>query len=171
SVVTGRVTLADHIFEQQGFKVVTTSDGQVREIPPGERPEPNEEILGRFGEPAFRVRLEQELRNDGDVADEIGLALRRVGERLFHVMPDGREVPGEDGPVEWMGGPAVHGGALVMFLDTDDKGFSRAMIDTMAGIFVEELTPLAVQADISAAPASTGDLGPPWMSSDERRQS
>jgi hypothetical protein len=58
----------------------------------------------------------------------------------------------------------------VMFLDTDGFGFSPAMIDTMVRIFVEELAPLGVQADISASPAFADNLGPAWMSNDERRR-
>lgn len=168
--MTERVKVSEHIYEQQGFKVVRTSDGQVRQVPAGQRPEANEEILARGGEPAFLVRLAEAVRSDDDVPDEVGLALRTVAHRLYQVMPDGREVPGEQGTVEWIVGPAVHGGGVVMYLDTDCSGSSRAMVETMVGIFVEELAPLAVHADISAAPASPGDIGPAWMSRDERRR-
>jgi hypothetical protein len=151
------VTVAEHIYEQQGVKVVMTSDGQVREVPAGQRPEPTEEVLTRAGEPSFQVRLAHVVRSDDDLSDGMGLALRRVAQRLYQVMSDGREVPGEEGPVEWNVGAAVHDGAVVMYLDTDGSGFGRAMVDTMVGVFVEELAPLAVHADISAATASPSD--------------
>jgi hypothetical protein len=92
--VTGRVTVAEKLYEQQGVKVVLTSDGQVRQVPPGQQPEPTEEVLAREGEPSFQVRLAKKVRGDDDIPDEIGLALRNVAHRLHQVMPDGREVPG-----------------------------------------------------------------------------
>ncbi len=165
------VTVAEHIYELQGHKVVLGADGQVREVPAGQRAESDEEILVRAGEPAFRVQFTTPVNGDEDVADEIGFALRRVAKRLFQVMPDGQEVPGEQGDVEWVVGPAVHDGGVVMYLDTDDNGFSRAMIDTMVDVFVEELTPLAVRADIVTAPPLPDEIPPAWLSSDERRAS
>jgi hypothetical protein len=43
------------------------------------------------------------------------------------------------------------------------------MIDAMVAVFVDELTPLAVPAEISAASARPGDVGPAWVTSHERR--
>jgi hypothetical protein len=37
-----------------------------------------------------------------------------------------------------------------MYLDTDDHGFDRTMIDAMVRVFVEQLTPPAVRARLSA---------------------
>lgn len=167
--VTERLTVAEEIYEQQGVKIVLTSDGQVRQVPPGQRPEPTETVLGREGEPSFQVRLAEVVRGDDDIADDVGLALRRVAQRLYQVMADGREVRGDQGPVEWIVGPAVHDGVVVMYLDTDGSGFGRAMVDTMVGVFMEELAPLDVHADISAASAFPREIGPAWKSSAERR--
>jgi hypothetical protein len=49
-------------------------------------------------------------------------------------------------------------------------GFSRPMIETMVGIFVAELTPLAIQAEISGSTAFPSDLGPAWASEADRNQ-
>ena len=49
-------------------------------------------------------------------------------------------------------------------------GFSRPMIETMVGIFVDELPPLAIQAEISGSTAFPSDLGPAWVSEVERYQ-
>lgn len=167
--MTALVTVADQIYERQGARMVLASDGRARIVPAGQLPEPTEEVLGREGEPSFQVRLGKEVRSDDDVPDEVGLALRRVAERMYQVLPDGREVLGEEGPVEWVMGPAVHDGAVVMYLDTGGTGFSRAMIDTMVGVLVEELAPLAVRADITVALPFPSPIPPVWMSSEERR--
>jgi hypothetical protein len=79
------------------------------------------------------------------------MALRRVTQRMYYVMPDGREEPGEQGQVEWNVGPAVHDGAIALYLDCDGTWSSRAMFDTMVGIFVEELTPLGCSSTPGAA--------------------
>jgi hypothetical protein len=44
------------------------------------------------------------------------------------------------------------------------------MIETMVGIFVDELPPLAIQAEISGSTAFPSDLGPAWASEAERNQ-
>lgn len=170
-VVNHLVTVDEHIYERQRLKVVTTAEGRVREVPPGELPEPTENLLVyAAGEPQFLVRLATPVTSDEDVPDEVGLALRRVTQRMYYVMPDGREVPGEQGQVEWNVGPAVHDGAIVLYLDCDGTWSSRTMFDMMVGIFVEELTPLGVQAHITAAPRIPSPLPPEWMSSNERRR-
>jgi hypothetical protein len=166
--MTERVTVQEQLFERLGIKIVTTSDGEVRDVPRGELPEPTDNLLARMVEPTFTVSLRQVLRDDVDVTDELGLALRRVAKRLFQVMPDGREVPGEQGPVETIVGPTVHEGAVMMFLDTDDSGYGRAMIDGIVGVFVDELAPLTVPTHISASSAASYEAGPPWVSSVER---
>ncbi len=165
--MAGSVTVAEQIFDQQGVKTVMGA-GPPRVVHPGECPAADEQVLSRDGEPAFRVRLDHEVHSDSDVPDEVGLALRRVATRLFHVTMDGREDPGEDGLVEWIVGPSVHEGGLVLFLDTDGDGFSRPMIEAMASIFVDELTPLARQVEVSGSPAFPSDLGPAWASEAER---
>ena len=168
--MAGAVTVAEQIFDQQGVKTVIGA-GPPRVVTPGECAAPDEQVLSRDGEPAFRVRLDHEVTGDGDVPDEVGLALRRVAERLFHVTMDGREDPDADGLVEWIVGPSVHARGLALFLDTDGEGFSRPMIEAMASIFVDELTPLALQAEISGSSAFPQDLGPAWASSVERELS
>jgi hypothetical protein len=166
--MTARISVAERIFDQLYHKTVLTSEGEVREIPSGQLPEPTDEILAKMGEPSFEVRLENVVRIDADVADAIGFALRRVAQRLYHVRRDGREEADEEGPVEWILGPAVHEGAVVMWLDTDGTGAGKAMIDAMAKVFVEELAPLGVQAHISAGPQFPSALVPGWISGDER---
>lgn len=166
--MAGSVTVAEQIFDQQGVKTVI-GGGPSRTVGPGECPDPGEQILMRGGEPAFRVQLDHEVHSDDDIPEELGLALRRVAERLYHVTTDGREAPDDDGGhVEWIVGPSVHEGGIVLFLDTDGDGFSRPMIETMGRIFVDELTPLALQAHISGSSAFPSDLGPDWASEAER---
>ena len=161
------VIVADQIYEQQGTKLVAGADG-TRQIPAGQAPGPEDDILMVMGEPCFEVRFTQEVLTDDDVPDEVGLALRAVAKRLTHVMSDGREVPDEDGPVEFVTGPAIHNGAVALYLDTDDRGGGRAMITAMARIFVEELTPLAMPLTVSGSSATPGDMGPAWRTSGER---
>ena len=165
--MAGAVTVVEQIFEQQGVKTVIGA-GPSRLVLPGEVPRPDEQVLVRGGEPAFQVRLEHEVLGDGDVPDEVGFALRRVADRLYDVAMDGQEDPDGEGRVEWIVGPSVHEGGLVLFLDTDGDGFSRPMIESMAGIFVDELTALGVVAEISGTPAYPDDLGPAWASRAER---
>ena len=165
--MAGSVTVVAQLFDQQGVKTVI-GEGPPRTLGPGECPDPGEQVLMRGGEPAFRVRLDHEVHSDDDIPDQLGLALRRVARRLYHVAMDGREVPDDDGHVEWIVGPSVHEGGIVLFLDTDGDGFSRPMIETMGRIFVDELTPLALQAHISGTSAFPRDLGPAWASEAER---
>lgn len=82
------------------------------------------------------------------------LSLREVGKRLIHVMSEGREVPDEDGPVEFVMGPTVHNGAVALYLDTDGRGGGRAMIEAMARVFVDELTPLAMPLTVAGSSAT-----------------
>jgi hypothetical protein len=167
--VTG-VTVTELIYEQQCVKTVITPEGEVRGIPPGQVPEPEQTVLAKEGEPAFLVRLADEVRTDDDVPDEVGFALRKAAQRFFEVQADGREVPDETGPVEWIIGPAVHDGAIVIYLDTDNSWSSRAMFDTIVGILVEELASLSVQAEIAAAPPLPSPLPANWMSRSERER-
>jgi hypothetical protein len=166
----GRVTVADRLYEQQGTKVVTTAGGQVRHLPPGQVPEPQEDVLAKLGEPSFAVHLATQVRTDEDVSDEVGLALRRVGRRLHDVMPDGQEDPDGAGPVEGVFGPAVRDGAVVICLDTDGAGAGPSMMSAMAAIFVEELTPLGVDAHVAAGPSFSDAMLSGWMSTEERRR-
>jgi hypothetical protein len=149
---------------------VDTANGELRRIPPGQLPEPTDRVVVRFGEPTFQVRLADALRTDEDLADAVGIALRRAAVRLTQVMSDGQESPDGSGPVEWVVGPTVHNGAVAMYLDTDGDGFTKPMIEAMANIFVEELVPLGVYAEVSVSPAHAEDMGPAWMSSTERQE-
>ena len=65
--MTERVTVDDQIYERQGVKTVLGVDGRPRTVPPGQLPEPTEQILGREGEPAFQVRLAKAVHSDEDV--------------------------------------------------------------------------------------------------------
>jgi hypothetical protein len=165
----GRVTVAEQLYEQQYIKVVATSDGNVQHLPPGRVPEPTGDVLATLGEPSFAIHLARELATDADVPDDVGLALRRAVQRLHHVMKDGREEPGEAGPVEGVFGPVVSEGALVVCLDTDGLGAGPAMVGTMARILVEELAPLALDAHVSAGPSFSDAVLSGWMTMSERQ--
>ena len=168
--MTGRVTVAQGLYLQQGIKLVLDPHGgPPREVPAGQRPGPDETILMHAGEPGFQVRLANPVRTDEDVPDVVGFALRKVVERLYRVSPEGEELVDDGGPVEFVIGPQVHDGVIVVDIDTDGYGFGPAMIETMARLFVEELAPLDVDAEISAAPAFATGSGWAWESSDERR--
>jgi hypothetical protein len=168
--VTGHVTVVEGLYLQQGLKLVLDSGGgPPRQVLAGQRPEPDETILMHAGEPGFEVRLPTALQTDDDLPDEVGLALRRVAERMYRVSAEGEELRDGDGPVETVIGPLVHEGAVVLYLDTDGSGFNPAMIDSMARIFVEELAPLDVDAEIAAAPAFAANSVSAWKSSEERR--
>ncbi|WP_406831249.1 hypothetical protein ABEG17_00280 [Pedococcus sp. KACC 23699] len=164
------ISVAERIFDGLYLKTVRASDGEIRDIPSGQLPEPSDELLMTIGEPSFVVRLEKEVHEDADVPDAIGFALRQVAHRLHHVMPDGREDADDEGPVEWVLGPAVHDGGVVLWLDTDGTGAARAMIDGIVKVFVEELAPLGVQAHVCAGPPYPSALVPAWISGGERQR-
>lgn len=170
-VVAGHVVVDEQIFERQGIKVVVTEEGEMRQYSPGEVADLNGELVQHDGEPSFRFRLDREVRSDEDVPDAVGLALRAASDRLSQVLPDGSGEAGDEPWVESVGGPYLQDGALMVVADTDGSGFSRAMIDTMVRILVEELTPVAVPVEISAAPFFTGDWDATWRSSEERAES
>lgn len=167
--MTEGVTVTDRLFERQYLKTVLTADG-VREVPPGQLPAPTDQVLAVMGEPSFRVALANVVRSDHDVPDEVGFALRRAAKRLYDIMADGREDSDCEGPVEWVLGPVVHDAAVAVWLDTDGAGSGRAMVEAMTKILVEELEPLGVRAEISAASAVPSPIPPVWTSEDERRQ-
>ena len=150
------VTVAEKIHERQGFKVVQTADGGVKEVPPGEAPELGELLLARYGDPNFQVRLGSAVQSVADLPGEVALALDRVAERLCRVTPDGREVPNDDTHRVEQVVSAVQDGAIVLGLDLDDSGCTRQMIDAMVRILLEELVPQGVAATISVAPPSDG---------------
>lgn len=165
----GRVTVAEQLYEQQGTKVVASAGGHMRHLPPGQVPDPTDEVLARLGDPSFAIHLARAVDTDDDVPDEVGLALRRAARRLHHVMRDGREDPGETGLVEGVFGPVVSDGALVVCLDTDGVGAGPAMVSTMARILVEELAPLDVDAHVAAGPSFTDAMLSSWTSTSERQ--
>lgn len=167
--MTEEISVAERIFDGLYLKTVRTSDGEIRDIHPGQLPEPSDELLMTMGEPSFLVRLEKEVHEDADVPDAIGFALRQVAQRLHHVMPDGREDAHGEGPVEWVLGPAVHDGGVVLWLDTDGTGAAKAMIDGIVKVFLEELAPLGVKAHVCAGPPFPSALVPAWTSGGERR--
>jgi hypothetical protein len=59
-------------YERQRLKVVTTAEGRVREVAPGELPEPTENLLVYVaGEPQFTIRLATSVTSDEEVPDEL----------------------------------------------------------------------------------------------------
>jgi len=155
---------------RQGLKFVLTPEGQALELLPGELPGPGADVVSHVGEPRFHVRMTDPVRTDAEVPDAVGLALRRVADRLQHDTPDGSEDANGDGIVEWVYGPAVHDGALLMALDTDGFGFNPAMIEAMTRIFADELEPIAVSLELSAASNIPTEILPAWRSSAEREE-
>jgi hypothetical protein len=150
--VAAHVTVDEQIFERQGIKVVITEDGHMRQYSPGEIADPNGELVQHDGEPSFLFRLDHAVHSDDDVPGPLREALTRAAQRLFRVQADGSETDDECAYVEVVGGPDVQDGAIAVGVDTDGNGFNRAVIDTMVGIFVEELSPLEVPVEITAAP-------------------
>jgi hypothetical protein len=53
-----------------------------------EAPDPDAEVLTRYGDPAFEVRLAQPVQADVDVPEEVGLALHR-GAVVLYLDTDG----------------------------------------------------------------------------------
>lgn len=160
------VTVVDRIFDRQGVKLVNTADGNVRELLPGEAPDPNDHVSMHDGAPSFAVRFADEVASDSDVPDDVGLALRRAAGRFYSVLADGSEGD-EQGHVEWVMGPTVRGGVVTIELDTDGSGFTPQMIEIMVRILVEELTPTGVPARIFVPPVSSEPRSA-WRSSPER---
>jgi len=160
------VVVDEHLFEKQGWKYVMGTH-EVLEVPPGQvAPTDAGEVIRDDWEPIFEVRLAQPVYADEDVPDCVGLALRTVAARVCEIAPDGSHDP--DGLwVEAYSGPAVHEGALMLWLDTDGQGFTREMIQAMGRIFVEELTPCGAQVEVSAGTTRPAHRGL-WMSSSER---
>jgi len=164
----GRVTVAEQLYEQQCTKVVATADGQVRQLAPGLAPGSTDAVLAKLGEPSFAIHLAQAVGAEDDIPDDVGLALRRAAQRLPHVLPDGREEPAEEGPVEAVFGPVVGDGALVICLDTDGAGAGPSMVSTMVRILVEELTPLGLDAHVAAGPSFSDAVLSSWTSDGHR---
>jgi hypothetical protein len=148
----GHVTVDEQIFERQGIKVVIGEDGHMHQFSPGEVADPNGELLQHDGEPSFLFRLSTLVRSVDDIPGPLREALDRAADRLFRVQTDGSETDDEGAYVEVVTGLEVQDGAIALRVDTDGNGFNRAIIDTMVGIFVEELSPLEVPVGISAAP-------------------
>jgi hypothetical protein len=68
------------------------------------------------------------------------------------VQTDGSVTDDEREYLEVVLAPETQNGGVAVRVDTDGKGFGRAAIDAMVGIFVEELSPLGVPLVITAAP-------------------
>jgi len=163
--MNGLVSVDAQIYEKQGHKIVLGPDEEILEVPAGQPAPPGGEVLALAGEPAFELRLPGPLDSDEDIPDSLGLALRTVAERLCTLSPDGCEV---DGWVEGCWGPVVQDGTVRLWLDTDGKGFAPDLIDAMIGVFLEELTPLSIEVEISAGPSWPERLEPTWRSTTER---
>lgn len=165
--MTSLVSVADQLFERMYVKTVLTPDEQVSRVPPGEVPGPTDQVLTREGEPAFRVSLNDPVRSDDDVPNEVGYALRRAAQRFFALGRDG--TPSTDGMtiVEWIIGPAVLDGTLVMYLDTDGSGAGQALIGSMTSILVEELETAGLPVAVSV-PSTPMSLLEAWASAEER---
>lgn len=76
--------------------------------------------------------------------------------------------PRAPAPVARTGEPAFEV-RLAQPVQADGGGFNRPTSDAMVAVFVDELTPLAVSAEISAASELPGDLGPTWVTCHEPR--
>ena len=152
--MSGLVGVADDMFGRQGFKVARGAGGDVKEVPPGQLLESGDVLLGRYGDPNFQIRLTREVHNDGDVPEDVAIALAKVSRRLSNVTRDGREAADGSATVEGIVGPVPNDGAMVIYVDSDGMGCTPPMIETMVGIFVEELTPLGVTTSISVASPS-----------------
>ncbi|GAA3702685.1 hypothetical protein GCM10022399_18900 [Terrabacter ginsenosidimutans] len=166
--MTTYVRVDEDLFGRMGLKFVVTPDGQALELLPGQLAEPGADVISHVGEPRFQVRMSTPVLTDADVPDVLGLALRRVADRLFGVMPDGTEDPDASGIVEGVMGPAAHDGGLLLSLDTDGFGFNPPMLETMTRIFVEELEPLAIPVELCAASWVTDEIPPAWRSTADR---
>ena len=162
-----RVTVADQLFELMYFKTVRTSDERFKDVPLGVLPEPTDHVLARQGEPAFFVSLNDPVHTDEDVPDEVGHALRRAAQRFSELGGDGAVSTDGMTIVEWVVGPALQDGGLVMYLDTDGSGAGPALIKSMTSILVNELERAGVQATISV-PSTPMAVLTPWASTDER---
>lgn len=138
------------------MKLVMPADGPPEEVQPGDLPDPAAQVLMREGEPSFQVRLDRPVTALDEVSGEILSALQRVTGRLVLVSRDGEAGLQQD--VEFAYGPAVREGALIVHCDTDGAGYTPAMIDAMARVFVEELEPLEVPLTLSVPPPSSQ----PW---------
>lgn len=104
------------------------------------------------------------MHTDTDVPNALGLALCRVADRLYGVLPDGTGDPDASGIVEGVMGPAVHDGGLLLSLDTESFGSNEPMVETMTRIFVEELEPLAIPVELTAAAWVNDEIPPAWRS-------
>lgn len=168
--MTTYVRVDEDLYGRMGLKFVLTPDGQSLELLPGQLADPGSDVVSHVGEAGFHVRMSTRVVTDTEVPDALGLALRRVADRLFGVMPDGTEDPDASGIVEGVLGPAVYDGGLVLTLDTESFGFNPPMVETMTRIFVEELEPLAIPVELTAASWVTDEIPPDWRSSAERLQ-
>lgn len=166
--MTTYVRVDEDLYGRMGLKFVVTPDGEALELLPGQLADPGADVVSHVGEAGFQVRMSTPVRTDVDVPDAVGMALRHVADRLFGVMPDGTEDPGASGIVEGVLGPAVQNGGLVLRLDTDGFGFNPPMIETMARIFLEELEPLAIPVQLSAASWVTDEIPKVWRNTAER---
>lgn len=162
------VRVDEDLYGRMGLKFVLTPDGQSLQLLPGQLAEPGSDIVSHVGEARFHVRMSTQAVTDADVPDELGLALRQVADRLYGVMPDGTEDPDASGIVEGVLGPAVYDGGLLLSLDTESFGFNEPMVETMTRIFVEELEPLAIPVELTAAAWVKDEIPPAWRSSAER---
>jgi hypothetical protein len=123
------------------------------------------------GEPGFMFRLSLPVYVDGDVPDEVGLAIGRAAGRIYNVTVDGQEDPDEDGEdsrVEWALGPFIVEGGLTMLFDTDGYGCTPEMLQAMIRIFTEELAMAGFPIEISGTGFPHDAMPPVWKSSDGR---
>jgi hypothetical protein len=167
SAVSTQVTVEADLYERMYLKTVLVAGGGVRDVPPGESPAPGTEVLARAGEPAFRISLKEPVRSDDDVPDEVGHALRRATDRIHTLGRDGLVSTDGMTAVEWTVGPAVHEGAVVMYLDTDGSGAGPALVRSMTNIIVEELESADCPA-VVGVPSEPFQMLVPWASSQER---
>lgn len=165
-MVDSRVHVDEQLFERLGRKLVENRPG-FDWVESGDLVVPPDTWRTYEGDPWFLVRLPYEVFSNADLPDEVGFALRRVVDRLYQVLPDGTEVEGEMGPIEGAGF-VVHDGVVVVETDTDGWYYTRATVDAMAKIFVEELGPLGINVEVTAAPYFDEAANGAWQSAAER---
>lgn len=154
------VEVDEALFAKQGYKLAIEPGGAPTEFLAGEAPSLDADILVRAGEPSFVVLSTAPLLSTADVPDELGEALTRAAARIA-------EDAGLYG-IEWVSGPMVRQGGLVLDLDTDGRGFTEQTITRMAETIVDELQPLDLALRLGVPSHEDFGQGEPWTSAAER---
>lgn len=172
----GQVTVEDRLHERMGTTVVIR-DGSMLWLPKGELAAEHDIVVAQEGEPGFRLQFTHPVLTEADLPDDVGLALAAAAARFQNVLPDGSEVASHDDVdwgnssalprAEWVTDPTIRAdGTVTISMDTDDAGYTRAMISTMVDILRGALEPL-IDAEIGAEREVAGD-SIAWRQSTER---